>query len=333
MSLSDLPTAPGAKIAKWQPPKDLYGEIRKILPDLSAGAVASLCQEWQSRYRKARLQIHLGRQSLPSVRYPQPMTIRAQDLAISVEEVAGRERLVAEFRTASTAADDARRWRVTLEGGPGFRRPVQQTKAALGGKGEITSALLDAIPAKARADQSVPARDRTGQRIRLRPVLRIVCRLPRVVPAADRAGKLVIETGTDYLLRWRTGAESEFRPPLWIEHVKRRLEWFDRQQGRLRDDLKFEKQWPREIRQQIVGNLTRLSQGRTQMLRTACQQAAQHVVGYAGRRKTAVIEWDGSRGLPRHWPMAQLVEAVRQAAETEGFAFAEVSLPTQQDAA
>jgi hypothetical protein len=247
----------------------LYPEIRVKFPDLPPQTVASLEQAITRKYRAKRYEIiWTCASSLPTTRYPAPFPVHNQSWSIAEEDE----------RPVVTARVGEQKIRFKLRGGARFRRQLVSVGHMIDGsaiRGEL--ALLE-----------------KGTDI----VCKMVAWLPRTEPKTGRAGVLIVRTMPDSLLVALNAKDDV----LWTYNADHLVRWQAEHRNtlqRLAEDQKFE-QRPVPSFEQLRDKLVERQYDR---MRTAVQEIAAHLVGYAARRRFAAIRYnDGEHSFCQSFP-------------------------------
>jgi hypothetical protein len=256
----------------------LYPEARQRFPDLPSQSVAALEQAVQAKYRAARYQtVWTCERSLPTFRYPVPFAIPNQGWSAVVEE----ERPVVSVRIGEE------RIRLQLKGG---RRFYRQRKA------------FDAI-ASGRAVQGELAIYERGRDVMVKMVAwferpeakAVVAEQVLSVRTAEEELLIALDAKADRL--WKYNGDHLRR---WnAEHRQQLQRWSE--------DVKYE-QRPvpafAERREQAAAKYHR-------RMATAVQEIAAQLVGYAVRRKFAVLRYDDAVQTFAELPWFALRERIR----------------------
>jgi hypothetical protein len=237
----------------------LYPEARERFPGLPSQSVAALEQAVQKKYRAARYElIWTCARSLPTFRYPIPFAVPNQGWSAQLLE--------AQKPVVSVRIGEAR-YRLRLKGGPGFRRQ----RAAFG---QICSG---------EAVQGELALYQQGDHL----MCKLVAWLPRPPVPSGKTGTLSVRTDRDCLLV----ALDATKESLWkynADHIVRRFREHRDQLQRWAGDQKYEQRPVPSFAARRAKAVERYHAS----VRSAVQQIAAELVGYAKRRKFAEVKYD-----------------------------------------
>lgn len=235
----------------------LYPEARARFPQLPSQSVAALEQAVTKKYRAKRYDVvWASAASLPTFRYPTPFPVPNQGWSAWSED--GRPHV-------SVKLD--RRWTLRLRGGHEFRRQLASFAAIA--SGDAVRGQLDLYP----KDSAI--------------MCKMVAWLPRRVSAAGLSGALHVRTMPDSLLRALNAKDEK----LWEyhgDHIRRWSAEHAAQLQRWADDSKFEQ---RPVPSFAARRTDAAVKYRDRMA-SAIKETAAQLVGYAERRKFAVLRYD-----------------------------------------
>jgi len=297
------PRLPGqTKISKIELPY-LYPEARKLWPELSSVTVSAIERHVKQKYSSSRLEMWMGKRSMPNFRYPQPLPVPAANWT-------ARWLTATEHVPIVSAPIAGVRFDIKLKGGPGFRPQRSDFGLLVEGKALKGEMLITQTGSKATA--------------------RLILYVPKIIKAGPAPEKImVVATDKVSLLIgaineqeiWRFNADHGIR---WVAEHSQRL-------GRLREDAKLERRTgevpdPKTFRERIV-------QKHHSRMDTLVHQASAAAVNRAIRMKCNKIVFNGAeKGFIDSFPWFALRERIKIKAEAVGIAFEDVT-PTQTDEA
>lgn len=265
----------------------------------------------ENRYRKRRFAIVWRREeSPPGHRYPYPYPVHQKDWAFTTD---------ADGRGIVTLPLDGKRVRLRLGGGPGFARQHRALRQLA--TGEASQGELALFRRKANTgDHRGGVEDRApggGRRTSYRLWVKMVLRLPK--PAArERTGALPVRT--DAAALWVAGPENGHVRVWNADHVRRWLAEHRVYRQRMSEDLKFEKRWPRAVRQKMTEALDRRCARQRRRLASFCHEHAASLAKFADRQNVAEVAYldtdHGYYGEP--FPWYALRELLKQKLEALG---------------
>lgn len=284
-----------------------YQLAREAVPDLPSGTASAIARDvrskWTGKVRtrsgknlNTRWAVMHGIVSVPSYNsYPIP--IRKQDLRI--KEGRGGE-LLASF-PLSDGEGGYHRHEVFLKCGAkrGERRQAETVRSAI--RGEIQHGAAKIVP-----------RYKQGKTIWM---FTLAVKVPkREIEAGQR---LLVRTMPDSILAasWRGRRD-------WVyngDHIRHRLIARERQNQRLREDMKAE---PREKHGGAMVYSTRQTAKHDRWAKQMLHEIAAYVVSFGQRNGRATLVYDDScRDYLPHFGYFQLEELIKQKCEIEGMAF------------
>jgi hypothetical protein len=261
----DVRRLAGAEKMPPMPAHYLYPELRAELPELPSQTVAALLNSTTAKYRAMRYEVIWRRSAaLPTYRYPAPFPVPAQGWSIERDETG--QRFVVGVRIGDM------RWQLRLAGGARYRRQTEALADLVAG---------NAVPGEmALYRQRVDGKDRT--------MCKLVAYLPRKVRAV-RGGDpqaLIVRTDADSLLVALNRKDEK----IWTynaDHLRRWSAEHRNQLQRWADDSKYE-QRPTPAFAERREAAARKYRSR---MDSAVREIAAQLVGYAERRRFAVIEY------------------------------------------
>jgi len=292
----------------------LYPGARAVAPELATGSVVALLRAIEAKYRSRRLAaIWRCAESLPSYRYPTPMPIHVN--AWKAVELSGGALGVA---VRLVPGEEGRRWTLRLRGGPGFRRQMGSVRALLVGEAHPCElVLMEKVTTESAHRTGGETRGAGGGRRRNTTVMaKLVMWLPRR-EAQKAESVLRVRTCGDRL--WAYAVDGEEERYLHADHVRRWIAEEAHRLDRSAHDLKHEKRWPRDVREQAIEAREPWMLRHHRRLDSFAHEATAMLVGYARRRVCAQIEYDDhDRGFFQSFPWHQLRERLTWKAEEYG---------------
>lgn len=253
-----------------------YPEIRKRWPALASCSVNSLEQAVQAKYRATRLDMVLGKKSLPSFRYPHPIPVHNATWSVTEGEDGG---LVLSF----LCGESGQRVAVRLKGGVGHRNALRDVRKIIAG--DVVQGQLDIMEKGSFPNTQLEAK--------------MVAWFPK---EAKRDGwTAALHTGGDaFLSLYNDERRAIYR---WnADHVRRRIVAQDDQMQRLREDLKAEKRIGRE-RDGILARMEQLSEQHTRYMHSFCHEVSAQVIGHLSRRRCGLLMLvDSDKSYMPHFP-------------------------------
>jgi hypothetical protein len=279
----------------------LYPDARKRFPALTPQSVASLEQAIQNKYRALRWKLIWTCQvSLPAHRYPTPFPVHNQSWTVSIEN---------QCPVVSLRIGEGR-YRLRLRGGPQFRRQLADVKDMIQGRavrGECAiyqrgqATMVKMVGWMPRATTERGNRENTTLRVR------------------TEKDSLLIAINTQDERIWSYNAD----------HVRRWIAQHRRQLQRWSEDAKYEQ---RPVPSFTARRTAAVTKQRDRM-RSAVQEIAAQLGGYAARRKFARVEYDDTeRGYSEQFPWFILRDRIRTVLDTLGIAFEVTGPPDDEDA-
>jgi hypothetical protein len=284
----------------------LYPEARRRWPELASQSVADLEQRVKRTYQAQRYELlWLGARTLASFRYPQPVPLPAQMIAI--------ERTEGGAWHLSLRLTD-RRWTVRLRTGPEFRRQVDALETIESGTGVLCGAVLDEIAARPGDHRSehAPAR---------RLVARLVIRQPITPTTAREPRVLTLRTTRDRL--WV--GSMPYHPEAYVatgDALRAVIAGADRRLDRIDADLSVSRRWIASERERVRARRQAIAAKAHQAVLTHLHRLAAQLATWArARGVTAIVYEDRERGYLRRAPWDALERLAREKAAAVGIAW------------
>lgn len=282
----------------------LYPVVRERFPGLPSMSVVSLCQSVWGKYSSHRFAVSIGKESLPTHRYPTPIPMHNQ--AWKTVLVHG------ECPGVSLRLGD-RRWTLRLRGGHGFhrqRRAWDQMHSGEAVRGEL-----------AIYQRNAGSTHRPGATGKKEVCVKLVAWLPKSEHGPRDAGTLFCRTDASALLVALNTKDHQ----LWTyhgDHIRRwQAEHRERLQ-RLADDSKLE-----DRRQGIpFADRRRAECARfNRRMKSAAQQLAAKAAGYARRRRFEAVKLTLGTDKP-DFVWHQFVTCLEQKCDEFGLEFEQVEM-------
>lgn len=239
----------------------LYPEARALFPQLPSQSVSALEKSTQATYRKKRYDIvWRNAASLPTYRYPAPFSLPNQAWTVELRE----DRIVVAVRIAD------RRWHLRLRSGARYHRQTAAVRHLINGG---MQGSLDLYQRRIDGKQRV--------------FCKMMAWLPRNTTKDNLEGTLIVRASPHSLLV-ATSAKNDMVWEYHADHIRRWSAEHRTQLGRWANDSKFEQRPtpPFQRRRELAGEKYR------KRMSTAVQEIAASVVGYARRRRFAVVQYD-----------------------------------------
>lgn len=249
------------KVGKFEAPtiggKSIYKAIADAWPIATQSAVA-LSQSVIAKYRACRFDMHRGRASLPTIRYPHPIPVHNATWSISEGEDGG---LVLNLPLGRKNRVDLR-----LKGGQNYRRQLMDVRRII--NGEAIQGQLDIMEKGAQV------------------LVKMVGWFPKT-PRGAKPWAASLATGGDaFLTLYNDEKRTIYR---WnADHVRRWIAAQDEQMQRLREDLKAERRLGRE-RDGILARMDLLSQRNHDRMHSFCHEVSKQVIGHLERRRCGTL--------------------------------------------
>lgn len=267
-----------------------YPEIRKRWPALATCSVNSLEQAVQAKYRAARLDMVLGKKSLPSFRYPHPIPVHNATWSVKEGDDGGLE---------LSFLLSGERVTVRLKGGVNYRRQLVDVRRLISGEA------------------------RQGQLDIMEHGTKVLCKMVGWFPRTEKRdgwAASLVSGGDAFLTLYNDDRRTIYR---WnADHVRRRIAAQDEQMQRLREDLKAEKRLGRE-RDGILARMDLLRQRHHDYMHSFCHDVSRQVIGHLSRRRCALVmvSMDDKSYMP-HFPWHKLGTMLADKANRAGIEIA-----------
>lgn len=250
--------APEGKLGKWTTPY-LYPAARLRFSSIDPTTLTAIINTVSAKYRALRFDLWRNKASLPTFREI-PLAINRQTWKCAKVE----NSWVFSFRVGGEWRD------LFLRRDEQFQRQHRSLAKVISGEMEAGEASLY------RAGNSL--------------MLKIAGWFPKEVrTASDRIVKA--RTCADgFLVAADSGA-------IWRLNGDHLLRWVlasDGQQQRLREDLKAERRFPKQMRKGIVDRMGQLGEKRKRRLDSWMHEASMQLVNWVKRRKATTLVWDDS---------------------------------------
>ncbi len=266
------------KLLPWKQPP-LYHLLceRFAKGEYGRGFLSDIEHQMSGKYRHQRYDvIWTCRQSLPVARYPQPYSVRTQEWKLQEKD-----------------------------GRPVVRAPVAGLTLTFylsrKGMGRQLASLKSILDGDAVQGPLAIYRNRKGKLM-----CKIVADLPRTEGDRSRTGAMILKTGGDSFLN----ATVEGREKPWIlyaDRLKGLIVEHDAWLERARNDLKYEKRWPKASRERFNERVAAKCAHSQRRLDTFIKQSAVMVAKFACRQSVGLVKYDDSdKGYLTHFPWAQL---------------------------
>lgn len=291
------------KLPKWEIPY-LYKEARAFMPELESQAVISVDSNVKATYSKCRFHVTIGKQSLPTMRDPQPYPVRSASWT-------ARWLTPTEKVPVLSVPVCGVRFDLRLKSGPHFRPQHHDFGELVEGRA-LGGQLILTLHQKTKTKNS---------RVMAKLVMYIrrnehsgIIKDKTMVVRSDAKSFLIGAPGTNQI--WRFNANHVIR---WQAEHDWRL-------GRLREDCKLERRTrkipdPGQFRERIVAK-------HHKRMHTFLHQASAVVIDRALRMKCSRIAIDTSEhGYIESFPWFQLRVLVAQKAAANGLEFEDYSAP------
>lgn len=284
----------GQKMGKMGIPEPNGKSLYKGIADqfsVSTHTAVEISNAVLSKYRTARLDMHRGRASLPSIRYPHPIPVPGKTWSIEEGKDGGL--------VLNTPLGRKNRVNLRLKGGSEYRRQLLDIRKILDGtavKGQL--AIYE-----------------NGSKL----LVKIAGWFPKVV-RTNKPWAASLVTGGDCLFTLYSDEQKTIYR--WnADHVKRWVAAQDEQMQRLREDLKAEKRLGRE-KDGILARMALLSAKHTDRMHSFCHEASAQVIGHLVRRRcgTLVCSFSDTGFIP-HFPWFKLKTMLANKANKEGIEF------------
>jgi hypothetical protein len=285
----------------------LYPGARERFPLLAPQTVATIEQRVQAAYRTARYEVvWTASASLPTYRYPMPLPIHNQ----SWEALILREQPVVRVRLGDGW------WRLRLKGGPRFRRQTDAYRHIVSGealRGELALYRVRAPQGK------LTDRPNADQAVKYAVICKMVAWLRRQERVAAAGGRdaLHVRTGEDLLL----AAFNSKDEPVWRYHGDHLRRWAA-QHRRILQNLADDQKAEQRPAPAFADRRAAVAYKYRNRMRSAVQEIAAQLAGYAARRGFGGIEYDdGCAAFCPEFPYGALRDQVRTKCDDVGLAF------------
>lgn len=271
----------------------LYPEARELFPGLPSQTVAALEQATKKRYRKLRWDvIWRSAISLSIYRYPVPFPQPNQAWHVTIEE----DQPIVSLRIGEE------RWRLRLKAGPQFHRQFKGFKQIAGGEAEKGEAVIY----------------EKGSALMLKLVAWFKRPEPQPKPVAS---SLAVRTASDALLIAVNGKDER----VWTYHGRHIRRWSAEHAERLQEWADDSKMEARPVPSFSERREAACAKHRDR-IRSAAQEAASYVAGYARRRRFGAVSYDDrERNFCPGFAWAALRERLRTKLDECGIKFQPVA--------
>lgn len=238
---------------------------------MSAASFSALEQAVQKRYRKRRFDVLWERSERPPLyQFPTPYPLRPDSWKAKIDEAGGHPLVKCSF--------GGRRWTLRLRGGWQFKRLLAaHKKIAEGTAVRVEASLVGLCEGKGRNKKITKL------------LMKMVAWFPRE-PQRERSGEMLVTTGGDAFCVATIGQRDPWR--LNADHVRRWIAEHEKYRQRMSDDLKFEKRWPKHVREQMLRAQDQRCRRQNHRLKNFIGVASKMIAGYAARNDVALVRWD-----------------------------------------
>lgn len=285
----------------------LYPEARAAFPLLDPSTVVAVLHDVEAKYRSKRYQvIWTCESSLPVFRYPYPLPVPAQAWKASFSE---DNAPVVSLRLGG------QRIEMRLRGGPEFRRQLAGFHLVVNGAAKPGTLTLYRVRANL-GDHRGAVSEREGKE---QPVWRIMCKLSAWMPRRQSSagdGTLQVILGGEAF----ASAFPDGRPP-WVvnaDHVHAWIMAHDRRRHRLAQDLKYEKRWPKRMRDGMAAKLDAICRKQHNRLDTWMHESTKSLAAFAVRQRVASVTIVRREPWSVGFPWFLWVERLRQKLDDRG---------------
>jgi hypothetical protein len=299
----------------YQPPY-LYGLLTtKADPQLSLSAIdsgvrADLCQQVIDTYKSQRYEIlWQQKRSLANYKVPQPYPIRAADW----KAYYGPDNVLL------VEAKIAGKWFVLrLRGGHQFARQLKAVKQLIEGKARQSELAFYAVRANPDGDNR-PNVYIEGEPHRL--MAKLVMMLPKTTNGRKKEGTFILRTDKDALLYGVIDGRQ--KPFIYnADHIRRKIAAHQRRRQRLSEDTKFEKRWPKEVRERMLKSQDVACKNQNNWLKSFVHETTSMVANFAERQGVSTLRYDDSeRGYVSQFPWFNLKAKLKEKCEKKGIEF------------
>lgn len=284
----------GTKLEKMPVPMPGGKTLYKAVADqfaLDTRTASCLSNAVLALYKKARFEMHRGRTSLPSIRYPYPIPITGATWDVTEGEDGGL--------TVDVPLGRKNRVSLRLRGGSEYRRQLTDIRKII--SGEAVKGQLDIYE--------------KGTKL----LVKFAGWFPRK-PATDKPWSASLVSGGDnFATLYNDQNKTIYR---WnADHVKRWVIAQDEQNQRLREDLKAEKRLGRE-KDGILARLALLSDKHTNRMHSFCHEVSAQIVNHLVRRRcgTLICTFADTGFIP-HFPWFKFKTMLANKANAVGIEF------------
>jgi hypothetical protein len=253
-------------------------------------AANALVRMAEKRWRRDRYQVLWRRsQSVPCYRYGLPYPLVAD--AWRLERSEGGAYLLACSLGGS-------RWLFQLQTGWRQRQKIALQQILAGSALPVEAALYERR--RSLGDHRTGTTDAQpgGKNTRYKSLYaKLVCWLPRPKDQVQARTRLHVRTGKDVF--WSALLDSEDASRVWILHADQVNRWvmeYMLRLGKLSDDTKYEKRWPKRQRLQLASYRASLVAKHRRRVDAWIHQATASLVGYALRRRVTEIVYREDQG-------------------------------------
>jgi hypothetical protein len=315
-----VPVPSRAKLAKPQPIA-LYRLAVQSYPDWThwtgqTQAAHALLRMAEKRWRRDRYQVLCRHsQALPCYRHglPYPLVVDAWRL----ERCEGGAYLLACSLGGS-------RWRFQLQTGWRQRQKSTLKQILAGSALPVEAALYERRRSlgdhRTGTTDAQPGGGNTNYK---RLYAKLVCWLPQPKNPRQSGTRLQVRTGKDVF--WSALVDSEEASRAWILHADQVSRWIMEYMvrlGKLSDDTKYERRWPKRQRLHLTSYRAALVAKHRRRLDAWIHQATASLVGYALRRRVREIVYREDQGYRFNpFPWHRLRTMLAQKALAQGIQF------------
>lgn len=303
----------GAKLQNKEK-TNIYRDIREKFPTLASRTAACLARIATSDWAGDRFDCLVrGIRSPRTYKFPQPFPITAQ--AYTIRNLDG---IITVAGTGATDLDfNNKRLKILLRKGSVFRRANKTLARAIS-----EGWLLGELAIAPKRDASGPIRIRRpggDQGYKVRPAVKICLYMPKEdMIAKDATDTLYVRTAREELLHYYLESDKEPRM-LAFRQVKRRQREHDIKVQRFSEDMKFEKRWPKSIRDRMTGSQDSHNRRFMNFMDTTIKDCAAMLIGFAKRNGVRVIVIDmKDKSFAEHFPWRRLLDRITIKAQEYG---------------
>lgn len=303
----DVRRQPGETKLGKMPRVYLYPEVRAQWPQLASQTVADLEQRVKRTYASQRYELlWLGRRTLATLRYPQPIPLPAQMIDVTRTEGGS-------WQVSLRLGD--RRWTLRLRTGPEFARQIRALEAVVSGQGVLGGAVL-------RERLSRPGDHRSEGLPQRRLLVTLVVRQPVTAQTRqDGAEILRVVTTRDRLF---VGSLPR-HPEAYVasgDGLRQVIAGADRRLERLDGDLLVSRRWVAREREALRAKRQAIAARAADAVSTQIHRLAAQLVEWASARHVTQIVYDDrdKRYLSRA-PWDRLRGLIEEKAHAHGIAW------------